>query len=116
MFVSMADFVGENTVDFVVTLPGTRNTYVNGRLQKGADPEPVPWTGIVLALTEDDRVRGDNGNYTEFDRKIYTTKALIKGAVVDYLGQTYTIDRELPHTAYTDVYMYYAKGKGPGNS
>lgn len=116
MFVSMADFVRENAVEFMVTLPGTRNTYVNGRLQKGPDAEPVLLSGIVLALTEDDRTRADNGNYTEYDRKIYTTKPLVKGAVVDYLGETYTIDRELPHATYTDVYMYYAKGKGPGNS
>lgn len=115
MFVSMADFVEENAVSFIVTLPGERTTYdENGRLQKGADSEPLEWSGVILALTEDDKVRGDNGTYTNYDRKIYTTKQLVKGAVVEWSGQTYTVDRELPHTAYTDVYMYYAKGKGAG--
>lgn len=115
LFVSMADYVAEWSRPVIVTLPGTRDTYAdNGKLIKGQDFPPRESAAVILPLSNSELQKVDNGRYTENDRKIYTLEPYGIGAKVEYKGIDYVIDREIPQEDYTDVYRYYAKGKGPG--
>lgn len=114
-FVEFGDFVEEWACNVTVTLHGTRDTYDdNGRLVKGQDFDPKETRAIILPLSNDEVNKVDNGRYTEHDRKVYILEPLKMGTVVTYESEQYTIDREMPQAAYTDVYRYYAKGKGKG--
>jgi hypothetical protein len=113
MFVGFSDFVNANQVSFTVTGPPAQDTYGNnGKLIKGAQPAPVAMMGIILPLSNNELIKNDNGNYTQFDRKVYVTSPIVKGSKITYKGETYEIDRALTQDGYTDVYRYYAKGKG----
>lgn len=112
-FVNFADFVNEWKVSFSVVSPPTQDTYANnGKLIKGTTPDSVDKVGIILPLSKNELQKNDNGNYTSYDRKIYINEPLVLGTKIIYQGETYTIDSALPQNAYTDVYRYYAKGKG----
>lgn len=114
-FVSFGDYVEEWAVPIMVTLPGTRDEIAdNGKLVKGVDSAPEQRMAVVLPLSNRDLEKVDNGRYTSNDRKVYATEALGIGVKVEHDGIVYEIDRELPQREYTDVYRYFAKGKGPG--
>ncbi len=66
--------------------------------------------GAILPLSKDDLKHVENGTYTTKDRKVYTLSPLSVGDEITYEGQTYTIDQNKPYNAYTDVYIYFAKG------
>jgi hypothetical protein len=111
-FVEFSDFVNDWRVDLLIQQPPTKDEYDDkGKLIKGVAPDPFEAVGIILPMSQDDIKKGDNGNYTERDRKVYVLAPLAKGTLVTFQGKTYEIDRELSHS-YTDVYRYYALGKG----
>lgn len=112
LFVQFSDFVDDWHVDLSIQQPPTKDEYDDrGKLVKGDMPDPFEAAGIILPLSQDDIKKGDNGDYTERDRKIYVLAPLAKGTLVTFQGKTYEIDRELSHS-YTDVFRYYALGKG----
>ena len=115
MFVSMADYVEEWAVPVTVIFPGSRNeTDRSGRKVKGEDPEPIESQAVVLNLTNREMREVDSGRYTMEDRKIYSVTPYGIGVKVIHDGISYEIDREIPQADYTDVYRYYAKGRGKG--
>ncbi|MEK4131993.1 hypothetical protein NYE67_20475 [Solibacillus sp. FSL W8-0474] len=104
-----ADFVQEFWVDFIVfdKSPGYRNEV--GKWIEGAETTRATG-GIVLPLSDDDLRRMPNGIYTEKDWKLYTLEPLQVGQRMEYMGQSYTIEPSKDYSAYSDVFMYFAKG------
>lgn len=104
-----ADFVDEFAVDFVTLepTPGYHNdagTWVPGEKIRKAK------SGIILPLSNDDFKREANGTYTSQDRKIYVVDPMAMGTVIEYKGETFTVDGSKPYEDYADVYIYFAKG------
>lgn len=105
-----ADFVREFWVDFTVyeKQPGNRENPQRKWIEGAETPRATG--GILLPLTDDDLRRDVNGVYTEKDWKLYTLEPLQVGQRMEYGGNSYTIEPSKDYSAYSDVYMYFAKG------
>lgn len=103
------DFVQEFWRDFVVfdKSQGHRNEV--GKWIEGTETTRATG-GIVLPLSDSDIKRATNGVYTEKDWKLYTLEPLQIGQRMEYMGQSYTIEPSKDYSAYSDVFMYFAKG------
>lgn len=106
-----ADFVDEFRVSFEVITEAAGQYATNGQWIDGAETR-AQHDGIILPLSEDELRRADNGQYTERDRKVYTTRELQNGAVIEYKEKRFTINRAKDYSDYSDIFIYYAKGAG----
>jgi len=95
------------TFTAVVKGEGYYNDY--GKWVEGS-PTNEQREGAILPISKDDLKHVENGTYTTKDRKIYALSPLSVGDEITYEGQTYTIDQNKPYNAYTDIYIYFAKG------
>lgn len=103
-----ADFVDEFQVPF--TYFGHTEGYWdnNGDYIEPKD-EPIPMTGIVLPLTENDLKYAEAGTYSQKEKKLYTVLPLEEGRLIDYKGDAYTIQAFKDYSEYADVYIYLAR-------
>lgn len=100
-----ADFVDEFQVPFVYF--DHQEGYWNheGDYIEEKD-EPIPMTGIVLPLTENDLKYAEAGTYSQKEKKVYTTVPLQEGREVEYKGDKYTIQSFKDYSEYADVFIY----------
>ncbi|MEK5070507.1 hypothetical protein [Sporosarcina sp. FSL K6-1508] len=103
-----ADFVDEFQVPFVYF--NHQEGYWNdeGDYIEEKD-EPIPMTGIVLPLTENDLKYAEAGTYSQKEKKLYTVDPLEEGRLIEYKGDKYTIQAFKDYTDYADVYIYLAR-------
>lgn len=102
-----ADFVDEFQVSFIYH--GHQEGYWDGPDYIEAKDEPVPMTGIVLPLTENDLKYAEAGTYSQKEKKLYTVLPLEEGRLVEYKGDEYTIQAFKDYSEYADVYIYLAR-------
>lgn len=103
-----ADFIDEFKVPFTFTKVEEGSWQSNGDYIPGG-ATTVQMEGIILPLTEDDLRYSEAGSYSVKDKKIYTTDPLENGQVIEYKGDTYTIQSFKDYSEYADVYIYLAR-------
>lgn len=108
-FFPFADLIKWHSAPLTATIPGEVTFTPSGR-KETAGPSTESLTGALLPLSQDDINRQSDGNYTEQDRKLFTTHTLKIGCYVEQGGKKYKINGVLPYSGYTDVNIYYAKG------
>ncbi|TQK41965.1 hypothetical protein FB479_11666 [Brevibacillus sp. AG162] len=68
--------------------------------------------GVLTPLSKDEIRHAPNGTYSVHDRNLYTLEPVKPKSQVEHEGKRYTVLEIEDYTAYTDVYMYLAKGAG----
>jgi hypothetical protein len=108
-----ADFIEEFKVDFIAHIPQPGYYADGGKWIKGVTTA-TPMEGIILPHSSpgySDGIRFEaNGVTNEAHRKVYTTIPMPVGTIIEYKGNTFTVDGEKEYSAYADVYIYIAKG------
>lgn len=68
-------------------------------------------TGAIIPMSES-RIRDSGGVYTTQDRQLYMLHRIpeaLKGAQIRYKGILYSVENEISHEDYADVYVYVLK-------
>lgn len=66
--------------------------------------------GVLTPPSKDEIRHAPNGTYSVHDRNLYTLEPVKSKSKVEHEGKTYTVLETTDYTAYTDVFIYLAKG------
>lgn len=110
-----ADFVDEFAVSFVAH-EQSKGSYDNKGKWIPGTTTAINMVGIILPHvgmgheeSEGNDLK-DSGNHQSIRKKIYTKQPMQLGTIIDYEGQSLTVDGGKSYYPYADVYIYLASG------
>ncbi|MFS0878020.1 hypothetical protein [Solibacillus isronensis] len=72
--------------------------------------------GIILPLVENEEKYAENGVYTTKGKKLYTIFPIEEGTIIQYNGDSYTVQAFKDYSEYADVFIYLMRWREKGGA